>query len=88
MLSLPSKPWKKVKIEALAAGRYRLRFVSEMPDEETFRTALAEDIAPCLGTADELAEPDWPTRSVVLATLDLPTFKRNLVFACVMVDIE
>ncbi len=86
MLSLPSKPWKRVKIEALAEQRYRLVFLSEMPTEADFRTSLEKDIQPCLGRQDALESADWPSRSVTLATADLRTFKRNLVFACVMVE--
>lgn len=88
MLSLPSKPWKKVKIEAVSDQHFRIVFLTEMSTEASFRTAVEEDIAPCLGPRDELGAPDWPSRSVTLTTLDLPTFKRNLVFACVMIELE
>jgi hypothetical protein len=88
MLSLPSKPWKKVKIEAVAEQRYRIVFLSEFPDEAAFGEAIEKDIRPSLGPKDELSAPDWLSRSVTLTTPDLPTFKRNLVFACVMVELE
>ena len=88
MISLPSKPWKKVKIVALPEQRYRIVFVTEMPTEAALREVVEKDIAPSLGTRDELGLVDWPSRSVTLTTLDLPTFKRNLVFACIMVEIE
>lgn len=88
MLSLPSKPWKKVKIVALQQEHYRIVFLTEMSTEAALREVIDEDIAPGLGPRDELGPVDWPTRSVTLRTPDLPTFKRNLVFACIMVEAE
>ncbi len=88
MISLPSKPWKKVKIETVAEHRYRIVFLSEMPTEAAFLEAVENDIQPCLGAGDELGPPDWPSRSVTLNTLDLRTFKRNMVFACVMIELK
>ena len=88
MLSLPSKPWKKVKLVALPEQRYRIVFLTEMPTEADLREVVEKDIAPSLGPRDELGPLDWPSRSVTLTTADLPTFKRNLVFACIMVEIE
>ena len=87
MISLPSKPWKKVNIEALPEQRYRIVFVTEMPTETDFREAVEKDLRPCMGVGDELGEADWPSRSVVLTTRDLPTLKRNMVFACVMIEL-
>ncbi len=88
MISLPSKPWKKVKIVALPEQRYRIVFLTEMPTELELREVVEKDLAPSLGPHDELSPVDWPSRSVTLSTSDLPTFKRNLVFACIMVEIE
>lgn len=87
MISLPSKPWKKVRIEAADEG-YRIVLVTEISNEAEFLEVIRNDITPCLGPHDELSPPDWPSRSVTLTTLDLPTFKRNLVFACVMVELQ
>lgn len=86
MISLPSKPWKKVQIVALPEQRYRMVFLTEIPTEQALREVVEKDIAPCLGIRDELGAVDWPSRSVTLTILDLATFKRNLVFACVMVE--
>ncbi len=88
VLSLPSKPWKKVKITALSEQCYRIAFLTEMSSEAALREAVEKDITPSLGARDELGQVDWPSRSVTLMTLDLPTFKRNLVFACVMDEIQ
>ena len=88
MLALPSKPWKKVRIEALAEHRYRIVFLTQMPTEADFVEAIEEDIKASLGTNDELGPPDCPTRSITLTTADLPGFKRNLVFASVMVELQ
>ncbi len=86
MLSLPSKPWKKVKIEVLAASEFRITFLSALDSEAQFLEMLDEDLAPCLGAQDRLRDPDWASRSVTLTTGDLAAFKRKLIYACVMVE--
>lgn len=88
MLSLPSKPWKRVRLETVAERHYRIVFLTEFSGEAAFLQAVEKDIRPCLGRGDELGSPDWASCSVELKTPDLPTFKRNLVFACVMVEVE
>lgn len=88
MISLPSKPWKKVRLEDAAGQGLRIVFLTELPTEQAFLEAVEKDLRPCLGLQDELGEPDWASRSVLLKTQDLPTFKRNLVFACVMVELK
>lgn len=88
MISLPSKPWKKVKIETLAEASYRIVFQSDLASETAFFEAIDKDLRPCLGANDQLDSPDWATRSVLLNTTDLRTFKRNMVYACVMVELE
>jgi len=88
VLSLPSKPWKKVKITALSEQCYLIAFLTEMSSEAALRETVEKDIRPSLGARDELGPVDWPSRSVTLTTLDLSTFKRNLVFACIMVEIQ
>ena len=88
MLSLPSKPWKRVRLEDLGEQRFRIVFLTEMPTEADFLQAVERDIRPSLGVKDELGRPDWPSRSVMLTTRDLPTFKRNMVFACVMIQLK
>lgn len=87
MISLPSKPWKRVRLEEVAEHRYRIVFLTDMATESAFLEAVEKDIRPCLGAGDELGAPDWPTRSVTLTTLDVVTFKRNMVFACVMIQL-
>jgi hypothetical protein len=62
LISLPSKPWKKVKIEVVAEHQYRIIFLTDMPTEATFHEALEKDIQPCLGASDALGSPDWPSR--------------------------
>ena len=88
MLSLPSKPWKKVRLDDLGEQRFRIVFLTEMPAEADFLEAVERDIRPALGVKDELGPPDWPSRSVMLTTRDLTTFKRNMVFACVMIQLK
>lgn len=86
MLSLPSKPWKKVRIESIGGDEYRITFVSPLDGEAQFRQAIDEDIASSLGPQDKLGTPDWPSRSVTLITADLPAFKRKLVYASIMIE--
>ncbi len=68
--------------------RYRVVFLTGFADEAEFGEAVEDDIRPCLGTDDELGAADWPSRSVMLTTRDLATFKRNLVYSSIMVEIE
>lgn len=86
MLSLPSKPWKKVKIDALGGNEYRITFVSPLDDEEQFGEVIEEDIVASLGEQDRLGDRDWPSRSVTLTTADLPAFKRKLIYASIMIE--
>jgi len=86
MLSLPSKPWKKVKIDALGSDQYRITFVSPLADEAEFDESVDEDIASCLAGQDSLGAADWPSRSVVVTTTDLDALKRKLVYASIMVE--
>lgn len=88
MLSLPSKPWKKVRIDELGNGELRLTFLSDLESEAQFEEVIQKDIVPSLDTKDRLVGQDWPSRSVVVQTLNPAMFKRNLVFACIMVEIE
>ena len=86
MLSLPSKPWKKVKIDELGNQEYRLTFLSPLENELQFREAVVEDIASSLGEQDRLGQSDWQSRSVTLTITDLKAFKRKLIFASVMIE--
>lgn len=87
MLSLPSKPWKKVKIDALGDQVFRITFLSELENEVQFLEVIGEDIASSLGERDRLGEPDWQSRSVTLTTADLDAFRRKLIFASIMIEI-
>jgi hypothetical protein len=88
MLSLPSKPWKKIKLETVGKDSYRLVFLTDMATEDEFNETIGKDVVPCLTPKDSLGPADWASRSVTFTTKDLVTFKRNLVFACLMVEIE
>lgn len=87
MLSLPSKPWKKVKIDALGGKDFRITFLSELENEAQFLEVIEEDIVSSLGEHDSLGEPDWASRSVTLTTADVDAFRRKLVFASVMIEV-
>ena len=86
MLSLPSKPWKKVKIDALGGKDFRITFLSELENEAQFLEVIGEDIVSSLGEQDRLGEPDWQSRSVTLSTPDLAAVKRKLVYASIMIE--
>ncbi len=86
MQSLPSKPWKKVTIDEQGEDEIRLTFLSELEGEAQFEEVIEKDIVASLGPEDRIGEPDWPSRSVTLTTSDLRTFKRNLVFASIMIE--
>jgi len=86
MLSLPSKPWKKVKVEQLTEKQYRITFVSPLNSETAFRRTVRDDLELCLNEGDEIRDPDWASRSVVLITEDFETFKRRLIYVCIMIE--
>jgi len=86
MLSLPSKPWKKVKIAQLGEQEYRITFVSPIENEARFLEAVDEDIGSSIGERDRLGKPDWASLSVTLTTADLAAFKRKLVYASIMIE--
>lgn len=87
MLSLPSKPWKRVRIDELGEDELRLSFLSELESEAQFEEVIQKDIVPSLDAKDRLIARDWPSRSVVVHTPNPKMFKRNLVFACIMVEV-
>jgi len=87
VLALPSKPWKKVRIEALADQSYRLVFLTEIDSEAEFLEIVEEDIQDVLNPLDRVTSVDWPSRSLVVTTPDLTALKRNLVFSCIMVEL-
>lgn len=86
MLSLPSKPWKKVKIDPLENQKYLITFLSPLEDEAQFQEVIKEDIGSSLAEHDSLDKPDWQSRSVTLTTTDLKAFKRKLIYACIMIE--
>jgi hypothetical protein len=88
VLSLPSKPWKKVRISGLRDRNFRITFVTELDNEVQLNEIIEEDIATSLGPQDSLGAADWPSRSVVVTTADLAALKRNLVYASIMVEAD
>jgi hypothetical protein len=86
MLSLPSKPWKRVTVAPEGAGRYTVTIVSPVMDEEAFRQVIREDIEPSLGEEDRLEEVRWPARSVTVTVARLDLFRRRLAFKSVIVE--
>ncbi len=86
MLSLPSKPWKKVKIDALGDQVFRITFLTELENEAQFLEVIEEDLVSSLAEQDSLGPPDWQSRSVTLTTADLGAFRRKLIFASIMIE--
>ena len=79
MLSLPSKPWKKVKITLLQNGLYQLQFVSQIKTAREFQNIL-EKIKGILVESDEVILTDFEGRKIKLRIVDFISFKRKLVF--------
>lgn len=88
MLALPSKPWKRVKVIDQGNGRYLLCVISKLRNEADFVRVIQEDFTPCLREEDDLLEPNWHSRSVVLITKDFSSFQRRLIFRNVMAERE
>ncbi len=86
MLSLPSKPWKKIKIDQEAEGLYRITILSPLKDEVEFNEIIHDDLELCLGEHDNLADPRWDTKSMTLTTKNLESFRRKLISVCIMVE--
>ena len=87
MLSLPSKPWKKVKIDPMGGQDFRITFLSPLESEAQFFEVIEEDLVSNLSEHDRLGVRDWPSQSVTLTTANLAEFRRRLVFACIMIEI-
>jgi hypothetical protein len=86
VLSLPSKPWRKVKLDELGEGEIRLTIVSELENVRQFEEVIDEDIVGSLGPEDRIGERDWSSRSVTLTIFDFAAFKRKLVYASIMIE--
>ena len=88
MLTLPSKPWKRVEAIDQGNGRYLLRIASKLRKEADFVKMIQQDFTPCLRPGDDLLEPNWHYRSIVLITKDFRSFQRRLILKNVMVERE
>ena len=86
MLKLPSKRWKKVRVETEEQGRYTLCFTSTLKDEQELREIVEEDISECLGEGDRVISAQWDAKSVAVETSDWETFKRRLVFVNIVIE--
>jgi hypothetical protein len=87
VLSLPSKPWKKVRIVPLEKDGFRVTILSELKSQAEFDEIIEEDIVASLGEHGRVVTRDWPSRCVDVSTPELGLFKRNLIFASVMIEI-
>ncbi len=85
MLTLPSKPWKRVAIIKVAETEYIVRVVSPLKEPAEFDCIVREDLEPCLGPQDRLADPAWESRSVTLITPDFNAFRKRLVFQGIVI---
>ena len=88
MLSLPSKPWKKVRIEEKKEGKYLITFLSPLKNKGEFKRVIEEDLKYCLGEKDGLSGPKWNTRSVTLSTQDIQSFRRRLLYERIFIEEE
>ena len=86
MLKLPSKKWKKVRIESEQPGIYTLLFLSPLKDADELRDILEEDIEMCLDLGDRVIDLHWDSKSVTLEIADIASFKRRLLFISITQD--
>ncbi len=86
MLSLPQKPWRRVRIVALGEGRHRMTFVSGVAGGTAFDEAIREDVHACLGPADRILTEDRDALSVTLLLRDLTAFTRALALQSIIVE--
>ena len=88
MLSLPSKPWKKIKVEQEEDGQYTVTFLSRLKDEAEFKKIISKDLERCLGQQDSLTSPQWDTRSIILKIRDSESFKRKLARVSILIETD
>lgn len=86
MLSLPSKPWKKVKIEKKKEGKYLITFLSPLKKSAEFERIVEEDLKECLGEKDRFGAPKWKTKSIPLSTQDIQSFRRRLLYQRIFIE--
>lgn len=86
MLSLPSKPWKKVKIEEKKEGKYLMTFLSPIKESAEFERIIEEDLKYCLGEKDRFGAPKWKTKSIPLFTPDIQSFRRRLLYQRIFIE--
>lgn len=86
MLSLPDKPWRRVRLVPEGEGRYRLTFLSGIGDRADFAQTVLEDLEACLSRGDQLTGEDWESRSVTVTTANLDAFVQNLALHRLMVE--
>jgi hypothetical protein len=86
MLSLPSKPWKKVKIEKKKEGKYLITFLSPLKKSAEFKRIVEEDLKYCLGEKDRFGAPRWKTKSITLSTQDIQSFRRRLLYQRIFIE--
>ena len=86
MLSLPSKPWKKVKIEEKKEGKYLITFLSPIKESAEFERIIEEDLKYCLGEKDRFGAPRWKTMSITLFTPDIQSFRRRLLYQRIFIE--
>jgi len=88
MLSLPSKPWKKVKIEKKKEGKYLITFLSPLKKQEEFKRITEEELKYCLGEKDRFSRPKWKTKSITLFSQDIQAFRRRLLYQRIFIEDE
>lgn len=86
MRSMPSKPWKKIRVRRLSEDKYLLTFDTPIYDQSKFAEIIEDDLTGCLGREDALSEPNWDARSIVLTTADFDLFKKKLIYSSVQIE--
>ncbi|MFC1824228.1 hypothetical protein ACFL9T_16070 [Thermodesulfobacteriota bacterium] len=88
MLTVPSKPMRKLKARPEGEGRYTLTFTSPLKNEDEFEMTIKEVIGPFLAESDVIFDLCWETKSFSLTTTDLKTIQRELIHHLIIIKID
>ncbi len=85
MLSLPSKPWRNVRLEREKdPGQYRITVLSPLAAKAEFEK-IEEEVRGCLGEADRWIQSEWEKKQITVSVADLQRFRRSLIYERIFV---
>ncbi len=85
MLTMPSKPMKRLEARLEEDGSYTLTFISPLKNASQFKRIIQKEIAPCMSERDSITGSNWETRSFSLATNELRPFQLCLLKRLIIV---